>query len=115
LARIDRADVGAKQHRQPFYFKFWFRCDQPDCSTRLVMPIENSAAIAWNVEPFPLRKDWRRDQRDRPHRDQRTLVRTNVAPSALGRVIPPQFTGVTRQREGPPPDPADSSCPFDLA
>jgi hypothetical protein len=111
LTRIDRVDVGAKQRAQPFYFRFWYRCDNVDCRTGLIMPIETPAAIIWNVEPFPLRKDWRRDRRDRPHHDQRTSDRSEVAPSALGRIIPPRFTGVTRQREGPPADPSDSSPP----
>jgi hypothetical protein len=94
LSRIDRVDVGAKQHRQPFYFRFWYRCDNASCATKLVMPVETPAAITWNVEPFPLRKDWRRDRRDRPHHAE------------------PSPSGVTPRREGPPPDPADSSPPW---
>jgi hypothetical protein len=37
-----------------------------------------------------LRADWRRDRRDRPHHDQRTSVRTEVAPAQVGLEPPRQ-------------------------
>jgi hypothetical protein len=37
--------IGAKQLRQPFYFSQWYRCNNPNCRTREVMPPE---FVRWN-------------------------------------------------------------------
>jgi hypothetical protein len=37
--------IGAKQLRQPYFYSRWYRCNNPDCRTREVMPAE---FIVWN-------------------------------------------------------------------
>jgi hypothetical protein len=80
--------------------------------------IVEDGAIGWNVKPWPLEqiREWQRHNKAARHPPPRsrdialeTLDEMNRAP---GRLIPAQFTGITKQREGPPPDPSDSSPPW---
>jgi hypothetical protein len=57
-----RTVVGRKQHRQPFYYRWWWRCLHRDCPTTLVMPGDVEDAIKWNVKPFPLEKYFRKPE-----------------------------------------------------
>ena len=117
LTRIDRAFVGEAQRRAKWFFKRWFRCDVPTCPTKLVMIVEEGA-IGWNVKPWPLEqiREWQRRNKAAKHPPARsrdialeTLDEMSSAPATPGRLIPARFTD---RREGPPPEPSDSSPPW---
>jgi hypothetical protein len=68
LTRIDRAGLGERQRRAKWYFKRWYRCDDPSCATKLVMIVEEGA-IGWNVKPWPLERirEWQRRNKAARH------------------------------------------------
>jgi hypothetical protein len=98
MTKVTRSVVSAKQHRAKFYFRYWYRCTNEQCTTSLVMPFDDPDAVVWHCKPFPLGKYFSGERR----RAKRGRTRSNEA------VI------TTPRRVGPGSDASEDSCPFDL-
>jgi hypothetical protein len=107
MVRIVRTHVGRSQHRQPFYFRFWYRCLVPTCATKNVMPARDRSAVHWNVAPFPIEQYFSGERRrERPERAR------SGGTIAVGILTEPAIT--TPHSVGTGRDASDASCPFDL-